>query len=123
MASILLIDDDDQFRMMLSEILRRAGYEVVEASDGKQGSKIYCDNPTDLIITDLIMPNKEGIELITELRRSNPEAKIIAMSGGGRVNAKNYLSMAERFGAQRVLAKPFPRVDLLATVEELLARP
>jgi YesN/AraC family two-component response regulator len=83
MANILIIDDDQQILNMLSQILKRAGYGVVEALDGKQGLKLYRENPTDLIITDIIMPEKEGLETIMELQRDFPDVKIIAISGGG----------------------------------------
>jgi CheY-like chemotaxis protein len=87
MALILIIDDDNQFRAMLREMLERTGYEFLEASDGKEGLKLYRENPTDLI-----MPEKEGIETIIELRRDFPDVKIIAISGGGQIDAEQYLS-------------------------------
>ena len=120
MALILIIDDDNQFRAMLREMLERTGYEVVEASDGKEGIKLYREKATDLIITDLIMPEKEGIETIMELCRDFPDVKIIAISGGGRIDPEQYLSMAKSFGAQYSFAKPVEREELLQAVEELL---
>jgi len=83
MARILLIDDDAPVRRTLRKMLERQGYEVEEAPDGKAGLTLYQENPADLIITDLIMPEMEGIETIMELRRRFPDVKIIAMSGGG----------------------------------------
>ena len=77
MTSILLVDDDEQLRTMLSVVLRRAGYEVQVAIDGIEASNFYRSNPTDLIITDLMMPGKEGLEIIMELRKDYPRAKII----------------------------------------------
>src|ERR1700687_3029083 len=109
MASILLVDDDEQFRNMLSETLKGAGYQVLEARDGAEGLKFYREHGTDLIITDLIMPEKEGLELIQEFRCNDPEVKIIAMSGGGRHGPYDYLKMAKTFGARLVMAKPFSR--------------
>jgi len=120
MALILIIDDNNQFRAMLREMLERTGYEVVEASDGKEGIKLYRENPTDLIITDLIMPEKEGIETIMELRRDFPDVKIIAISGGGRLDPGQYLIMAKSLGARYTFAKPVEREELLQAVEELL---
>lgn len=120
MATILLVDDDEQFRTMLSLVLRRAGYEVREACDGNVATMMYQNSPTDLVITDLIMPDKEGLETIREIRHSNPGVKIIAMSGGGRNGFANYLSVARVFGAQRVLDKPFSHEEMLDAVRDTL---
>jgi CheY-like chemotaxis protein len=121
MALILIIDDDVQIRAMLRRILGRAGYEVVEAPDGRQGIRLHRQQPADLIITDIIMPEKEGIETIMELRHDFPGLKILAISGGGREPPDEYLQMAKSFGAQRTLAKPFGPKDLLKAVGELLS--
>ena len=120
MAQILIIDDDAQLLAMLRQTLEREGYEVMEASNGKEGLRQYRENPTDLIITDLIMPEKEGIEIIVELRRDFPDVKIIAISGGGRVDPGQYLSIAKSFGVQYTFAKPVERKKLLNAVRELL---
>jgi len=120
MVRILIIGDDVQTLNMLRQMLEREGYEVVEAPDGKEGLRRYRESPTDLIITDIIMPEKEGIETIMELRRDFPDVKIIAMSGGGRNNPKAYLDIAENLGAQYTFAKPVEREELLKAVRELL---
>ncbi|MEI7635803.1 MAG: response regulator [Syntrophus sp. (in: bacteria)] len=121
MARILIIDDDDQFRIMLRKILEKAGYNSIkEAANGSTGMKIFRQHPFDLVITDIIMPDKEGIEMITELTRDYPNIKIIAMSGGGRIGPQGYLEMAEHLGASRTLAKPFKHSDLIAAVQEIL---
>jgi CheY-like chemotaxis protein len=119
-ARILLIDDDNQLRYLLRQLLEAAGYDVVEASDGSQGVQRYRDAPTDVIITDLIMPEQEGLETIIERRQDFPEAKIIAISGGGTVGPQDYLTIARQLGAQRVLRKPFERDDLLGAIREVL---
>jgi len=119
-ARILVIDDDEQLRRMLCMALRRAGYVVVEAGDGNEGLERFREAPTDLIITDLLMPEKEGLETIMDIRREFPDAKIIAMSGGGRAGNLNFLRVAERLGAQRTMAKPFNLQALLAAVQDLL---
>lgn len=121
MTSILLVDDDEQLRTMLSVVLRRAGYEVQVAIDGIEASNLYRSHQTDLIITDLIMPEKEGLEIIRELRKDYPQAKIIAMSGGGRTGTMNYLKVAKAFGAQEVLEKPFPNQEFLEAIRRVLA--
>jgi len=120
MTSILLVDDDEQFRSMLSESLSRAGYEVTEARDGNEGIQLYRDRPFDLIITDLIMPEKEGLETIQEFRRNYPEIKIIAISGGSRHGPVDYLKIAKAFGARHALAKPFTRQEILEVVAQVL---
>ncbi|RZB38369.1 MAG: hypothetical protein SRB2_00117 [Desulfobacteraceae bacterium Eth-SRB2] len=120
MASILIIDDDVQILSMLRQTLERGGYDVLEASNGKQGMKLYLENPADLVITDIIMPEKEGIEIIIELKRDYPDVKIIAISGGGRINPEDYLDIAKKLGAQRTFTKPFERKQLLNAVRDLL---
>lgn len=120
MKQILVIDDERQVRAMLRLALERTGYAVVEASDGKEGIRLYREKLCDLIITDLIMPEKEGIEIIRELKQEFPDIKIIAMSGGGLVSPDNYLYIAGKLGARRTFAKPVDRGELLNAVEELL---
>jgi len=120
MTRILIIDDDIQILKMLRKTLEREGYEVVDATDGNKGLKLYRKDPADLVITDIVMPEKEGIETIIDLRREFPEAKIIAMSGGGQIEAESYLSMAKRLGAQRTLTKPFQNEELLEAIEALV---
>jgi YesN/AraC family two-component response regulator len=120
MASILIIDDDAQILKMLRQILERESYDVTEASNGKEGLRLYRENPADLVITDIIMPEKEGIEIIIELKRDYPDVKIIAISGGGRINPEDYLNIAKKLGAHRIFAKPVERKELLNAVRELL---
>jgi DNA-binding NtrC family response regulator len=121
MARILLIDDDDQFRTLLRKMLEKAGYDdIEEANDGRIGVKLFRQRPFDLVITDIIMPDKEGIETIVELTDDYPQIKIIAMSGGGRIGPQDYLETAKRLGASRTLAKPFNYSELIDTVRELL---
>lgn len=120
MSRILVIEDDTKIRKMLRKMLERAGYEVNEASDGLEGLKLYREEPADLVITDIIMPRKEGLETIMDLRREFPEVKIIAISGGGRLSPQPYLEVAEGFGAMRVFSKPFDLEDLQRAISELL---
>jgi DNA-binding response OmpR family regulator len=122
-ARILIIDDEDQPRRMLQQVLIRAGYEVVEARDGNQGLQLFRVSQTDLIITDILMPEKEGLETIIDLRREFPAVKIIAISGGGRTGNLNFLEVAKRLGAQRTLQKPFELQEMLIAVRELLQTP
>lgn len=120
MARILVIDDEQQPRHLLRTVLERAGYEVVEARDGNEGLERFRESPTDLIITDLLMPEKEGLETIMDVRREFPTVKIIAISGGGCSGNLNFLEIAERLGAQRTLAKPFGLQEMLHAVHALL---
>ncbi len=120
MAQILIIDDDKLLRDMLRTALELNGHDVVDASDGFAAIKQYVQKPADLIITDIIMPGKDGIEIIFELHQANPEVKIIALSGGGRIEATSYLGMAEKFGASRTFIKPFDYDDLMNAIGELL---
>ncbi|SRR5258706_11261594 len=120
MPRILLIDDDEAVRTLLRMTLSRAGYEVIEADDGQRGLQLLAESSVDLVITDLVMPQKEGLETILELRRKNPSAKIIAISGGGRMDPKVNLAVAEKFGALRTLAKPFSQQEILDAIAEVL---
>ncbi len=119
-ARILVVDDDDLIRKLVVKTLVRAGYEVVASADGQEATRIYRQEPSDLIITDLFMPEKEGMEVIMELRRDFPDVKIIAISGAGSLGATEYLEMARMIGATRTLAKPFGQEQLLAAVSEIL---
>lgn len=117
---ILIVDDDDGVRAYLSNILEREGYEVAEASDGEMALEQFRMKPADLIITDIIMPGKEGIELILDFRSDHPDLPIIAISGGGRINPDDYLKTAELIGAQRAIAKPIERTKILKAIKDLI---
>lgn len=121
MADILIVEDDVSARAVLRETLELAGYQVREAGDGEAALRELGDHVADLAIIDLFMPRKEGLETIREVRGKFPEIKIIAISGGGNRGQLEYLPIAERFGANRVLEKPFEQSTLLGAVEELLA--
>ena len=125
MKKILIIEDDDFVQKMLKQTFERAGYEVGMASNGAAGLKLYDSKlsllePYDVVITDLIMPEMEGIETITKLRKSNPNVKIIAISGGGRNKPEDYLHLAQKLGASCTFTKPVDRDALLEKVSELV---
>jgi CheY-like chemotaxis protein len=120
MARILLIDDDDSVRTVLLLTLAHYGHTVVEASNGKQGLELFRGGNIDLVITDIVMPEKEGFEVLMKIRKKNPALKIIAISGGGLHNAAHYLHTAKLLGAAKVLAKPFSNEELMTAVNELL---
>lgn len=118
--SILVIDDDVQVLKMLQRMLERYGYKVITATDGKEGIQKYRTNPTDLVITDIVMENKEGIETIIELKTEFPNTKIVAMSGAGFDGPFLYLKAAKELGADRTLIKPIQQKELLNIVRELI---
>ena len=121
MPQILVIDDDEQIRSMLCAILEREGYEVEVAADGEQGLNLFRKNPADLVITDILMPEKEGIETVRELREEFPDAKIIAISGGGSLaHPEIYLELCKKFGALRTFQKPVDRRELVSSVREII---
>jgi CheY-like chemotaxis protein len=123
MARILVIDDDGQVRGAIRRILERAGHTVVDVADGEAGIRVHRERPTDLIITDIFMPEQDGIETIQQLRREFPGVKIIAISGGDRTRTVDLRTDAELLGASRSLRKPFELTELLKAVNELLGEP
>ncbi len=121
MARILVIDDEDQLRIMFRKSLERDGYQVMDAPNGKVGMKLCHEEPFDLVITDILMPEQDGIETIGEIRRYFPETKIIATSGGGqRISANDVLHTAGILGAHCTLCKPFHIEELLSAVIDTL---
>lgn len=120
MSCILVIDDDTALREMLRQMLEFVGYRTLDAPNGKVGIKLYRQEPIDLVITDLFMPEKEGIETIKELRDEFPNVKIIAISGGGFLGGVDYLYIAEKLGALRTFRKPFNLQEMLEAIREVL---
>ena len=123
MKRILVIEDDDSVRKLIRRILEGAGYSVQEAPDGVQGVQTYREQRPDLVLTDIFMPGKEGLETILELGLLDPEVRIIAVSGGGNMGILNPLPMAAKLGALRTLSKPFSGKELVDLVEEIFPRP
>jgi len=121
MPCILVIDDDEQFLGMMDTMLKLGGYEVLVARDGREGIRICEKTHLDLVITDVIMPEMDGLEVIMELKRRFSGVKIVAVSGvGGRNGPGRYLEIATFFGAHSTLTKPFSQEKLLKTVKELV---
>jgi len=116
-ANILVIDDEPQMRRMIARVLNGAGHTVRQAADGNEGMALFRQAQPALVITDIVMPDAEGIETIRELRKAAPTLPILAISGG---STPLYLDAAGKLGASAVLAKPFSNEDLLTTVEALL---
>ncbi|MEO5338370.1 MAG: response regulator [Magnetospirillum sp. WYHS-4] len=119
MARILVIDDDPRIRLLIRRILEGDGHAVEEAGNGSAGVDKQCVTPFDLVITDIVMPDQEGVETIRVLKRRFPALPIVAMSGGGG-GSLDYLEMARKMGASAVLAKPFTNLDVTGTVSGLL---
>jgi CheY-like chemotaxis protein len=113
MARILVVDDDAEIRGLLTHVLGRAGHEITEATDGNMAIRLHKEAPADLVITDLLMPGKGGIELIVELHRDFPDLKIIALSG------TEYLDLACELGAACAFSKPTPTEQILKAVRDL----
>jgi len=120
MAKILIIDDEQPIREALGAIAAAAGHECCCAADGRQGLAQFALFQPDLVITDLLMPDIEGMETIGEMRRLRPDLPIIAVSGGGRVGNMTFLKIAESLGANRSIAKPFSAAAIMTAFAELL---
>lgn len=118
--SILVIDDEQLIRLQIRSALELEGFTVHEAANGIEGLARIAEATPDVVITDILMPDKEGIETILELRRTYPKIRIIAISGGGRTGNKDFLRTAKHLGADRTLAKPFGLAELLRLVREVL---
>jgi DNA-binding response OmpR family regulator len=122
MSSVLVIDDDPVVCEVMQRVLERDGFAVVTAADAQTGIDRFAELQPDLVIVDILMPGKEGIATILELREANPEARILAMTGGGKFSSGDLLRIAELLGADNSLKKPFKPADLLATVKRSIAR-
>ena len=130
MRKVLIIDDEEDIRDALQMVLQSAGYHVWTASNGNEGIELQRSNPVDVIITDIIMPEKDGVSTIRELRQEFPGIRIIAISGGGGIDpvtykpeaikTSAYLVAAKEAGADRIFTKPFERKDLIQAVDDLL---
>jgi len=116
MSTVLVIDDDPGMREMMRSMLESAKYQVILATSGVSALPLFREQRPQLVITDILMPDKDGIETVREIRKIDPDAKIIAVSGGGRAKYTNFLHIAQEFGASEVLEKPFRREELLAAV-------
>ena len=123
MASILIVDDDPTVRMIAREMLRDGGHAIVEAADGDLALDVIEAVPLDVVVLDLLMPNKDGLEVIRHLKSRHPEVRILAISSGGRIGAIAYLETARVFGADEVMMKPL-RLDAFAgAIDRLIETP
>jgi len=120
MSGILLVEDDKDLREMLKASLIRRKYKVIEAENGKDAISHFKPLITDIIITDLIMPDEDGLKVIIKLKELKPTLKIIAISGGGKAGPGSYLNLAKALGADAIFSKPFSVTDLISKIEQLL---
>jgi DNA-binding response OmpR family regulator len=121
MALVLIVDDDPQMLRLLTDVVELDNHDVLLAQDGEMAMKYFGHQRPDLIITDILMPNKEGLELISEIREKYPKLKIIAYSGGGSTDPQSYLEFASGMGADKVFSKPMPLAELRQQIRDLLA--
>ena len=120
MAKILVLDDEPSILLMIKKMLEKEGHEVDIALNGREGMELFEKNKPDLLITDIIMPEKEGLETILELRKKYPELKIIAISGGGRIRPEGYLPGAKLLGADMTFQKPLIQKEFIEAISRLL---
>ncbi len=121
MPGVLIVEDEKELREMLKISLNRRDFTVLEADNGKEAIIHFKPLITDIVVTDLIMPEEDGLKVIMKLRELKPSIKIIAISGGGKAGPGSYLNLAKALGADAVYSKPFSINDLIATIEELLS--
>ena len=119
---ILVVDDDDAVRSVISRMLRSYGHTVVEATDGRLGLRMLDEAPVDLVVTDVVMPDLEGLELVRRIRKRENAPRIIAISGGGRASAGDYLELARKLGADATLTKPVSLEDLRSRISDVMGR-
>lgn len=122
MAHIMIIDDEPMICEMLDSLFSGAGYTVTTAPDGELGFALYKDCPADVVVTDIIMPESDGLETIKAMRAHNANVKIIAVSGGSRIKGVDFLEVASTLGANHVFYKPLDNEELLAAVENCLGK-
>jgi DNA-binding response OmpR family regulator len=120
MPGILLVEDDNDLREMLKDTLSRKNFTVLEAKNGRDAIMHFKPAVIDLVVTDLIMPEEDGLKVIMRLREMKPGLKIIAISGGGKAGPGSYLNLARALGADAIYSKPFSINDLITKIEELL---
>lgn len=120
MARILIIDDDPWILKIFQQILEHEGHEITTATNGQEGLDLFRQSPTDIVITDMVMPVKDGLKMIMELESEFPKVPIIAISGGGVIEPERYLTLAESIGTKKTLTKPISKQDLVDAVNDAL---
>lgn len=120
MAKILLVEDDDLVRDMLTQVLQRSSHEVISVTNGEEATECLKKETPDIMVTDIIMPKKSGISLISEVKNRHPNLEVIAISGGGRLDPTGYLDLSETLGASVSFEKPIDNTALLMAIDLLL---
>lgn len=120
MTTVLIAEDDDNIRYALSKLLRTAGYNVLEARNGKEATKLLRKSMPDVLVTDIVMPEQDGMGLLNEARALNPSIPVLVMSGGGNAVGLDYLSLAQTMGANATLCKPFDNDEVLRVIANLV---
>ena len=120
MAVIMLVDDEPSMLSILKDLVSKDGHQILLAQDGLEASQLFKQKVPDLVITDILMPNKEGLEFISEIRAAHPNIKIIAYTGGGSSDPQNFLEFAKGMGADKVFSKPVPLAKLREEITQLL---
>lgn len=123
MAKILLVDDDELVRYALTRVLTGAGHQVEVAENGLKASLQFKLSPPDLVLTDVVMPDQDGLELLREISELNSQIPVVVMTGGGEIVGQDYLLFADRLGASAIIAKPFENSVLLSKIDGLLKKP
>ena len=121
MPKVLIIDDEKDIRSVLKDMLGMSGYDVDTAEDGRKAKELYDKTDYDVVITDIIMPEQDGFEVILDYRNKNQLDRIIAISGGGRTSSEDYLNIASHFGVSSIFSKPPNYKVLIAKVDEIVA--
>lgn len=120
MKTVLIVDDDPKMLDLIKHYLRNEQLNILSAMDGEEGMTLFDDNPVDLIILDIFMPNMDGIQIIMEVKQKQPSSKILVISGGGEFTGLEYLKQAKALGAAEALVKPFSQQDFLNTINNML---
>lgn len=120
--TILIVDDDELIRLTVRNMLKKTGCTVLEARDGNEGLSKYRESRPNIILTDMLMPEKEGLETIIQIRGFDPDAKIIAVSGGGATKNMSFLELAKKVGANQILEKPIKPDQLYNAINSVLKR-
>jgi CheY-like chemotaxis protein len=120
MAHVLVVDDEDQMRKLIRLVLQQESHTVMEASNGKNAIKAFQGAGIDLVVSDVVMPDMDGLELIKAIRKNHPRVKILAISGAGKEGPGLYLNIAKQFGADAILMKPFTPAELIERVSALI---
>ena len=120
MKRILIIDDEELTLHLLKSVLGEAGYDVLVANDGENGLQLFKEEEVDLVITDMVMPKKDGLKTILELREIDEYIPVVAISGGGAIAKERYLAVAAYLENVKTIAKPFKKTDIIEAIEELL---